>query len=210
MKPNLSPQRTAGMTNAAFRLLMLAVLALFSSAIPTGTSAQSSAPITYRLDQNASSVSARVPFFGLSSKTARFPRMAGTVSVVPNAPDRAVIDVTFDAAALEAPDETTLRRLRGERFFWVERYPTIRFVGRSLTMSSATRGTVTGELTARGVTRTETLSVTFETDPTRSGSSAVSFTGEMEIDRRDYGMRSYQLIVGNTVDISIRARMVRR
>ncbi len=186
------------------RLILLSMLALL---MPFGTSAQSNAALNYSLDAGASSVTARVAFFGLSSKTARFPRMDGDVTIVPGAPERAVIDVTFDASAIEAPDETTLRRLRGERFFWVERYPKIRFVGRSLNLTSATRGTVTGDLTARGVTRTETLAVTFESDPS-TASGAVTFTGEMEIDRRDYGMRSYQLIVGNTVKIQLRARMV--
>lgn len=201
------------------RPILLSILAV---SLPVGTTAQSTAQATapapaqsaatinYRLDASASNVSARVPFFGLASKTARFPRMQGAVSIVPGAPERAVIDVTFDAVAIEAPDETTLRRLRGERFFWVERYPTIRFVGRSLRMTSATKGTVRGELTARGVTRPETLNVEFETDPTKASGVAITFTGEMEIDRRNYGMKSYQLIVGNNVDIRLRARMVPR
>ncbi len=190
-----------------FRLIVISFLAF---ALPMTGAAQSTTALNYRLDASNSDVSARVPFFGLSSKTARFPRMEGTVRIVPDAPDRAVIDVTFDATAIEAPDTTTLNRLRGERFFWVERHPTIRFVGRSINLSSPTRGTVTGELTARGVTRTETLSVTFDSDPAQSTGRAVTFTGEMEIDRREYGMRSYQLIVGNKVDIRLRARMVRR
>jgi len=191
----------------SLRLIALSILVLIT---PAGVGAQSGAPLNYRLDASASNVSARVPFFGLSSKTARFPRMQGAVTIVPGAPERAVIDVTFDATALQAPDETTLNRLRGERFFWVERYPTIRFVGRSIRFTSPTRGTVTGELTARGVTRSETLSVTFASDPSSTAGRPVTFTGEMEIDRRQYGMRSYQLIVGNTVDISLRARMVPR
>lgn len=186
----------------------LAVLAMLLA--PAAAVAQSGAPLNYRLDGSASSVSARVAFFGLSNKTARFPRMEGAVQIVPGAPERATIDVTFDAKAIEAPDQTTLERLRGEKFFWVERYPTIRFVGRSLTMTSATQGRVTGELTARGVTRRETLAVTFASDPTKAGRGAVSFTGDMEINRRDYGMKSYQLIVGNTVKIRLSARMVPR
>ena len=190
------------------RLIRLAVIALLAMAMPYGLSAQVSDALSYRLDADASEVSARVPFFGLSSKTARFPRMEGTVSVVPEAPEQAVIDVTFDAAAIEAPDETTLRRLKGERFFWVERYPTIRFVGRSFDLDTPTSGRVTGQLTARGVTRTETLEVEFARDPTLAQGSSVSFTGRMEIDRREYGMRSYQLIVGNRVKIEINAQMV--
>lgn len=189
------------------RLILLWLLAF---TLPAGLGAQSDAPLNYRLDAGNSDVTARVPFFGLSSKTARFPRMEGNVTIVPGAPERTMIDVTFDAAALEAPDQTTLDRLRGESFFWVERYPTIRFVGRSINLSSPTRGTVSGELTARGVTRTEVLDVTFALDPAASRGRAVSFTGEMKIDRREYGMTSYQLIVGNKVGIRLNARMVPR
>ena len=65
-------------------------------------------------------------------------------------------------------------------------------------------------LTARGVTQTEELEVTFASDPEQASGQAVEFSGEMEIDRREYGMRSYQLIVGNKVDIRLRARMVPR
>ena len=177
---------------------------------PANASSDASGPLNYRLDASASDVSARVPFFGLASKTARFPEMAGNVQIVPGEPEAAMIDVTFDARALEAPDEVTLNRLRGERFFWVDRYPTIRFVGSSLALTSPTRGTLTGELTARGVSNTETLDVIFERDPVRAGDQPVRFTGTMEIDRRDYGMRSYQLIVGNRVEITLNALMVRR
>ena len=60
------------------------------------------------------------------------------------------------------------------------------------------------------MTRPETLNVEFETDPTKASGVAITFTGEMEIDRRNYGMKSYQLIVGSNVDIRLRARMVPR
>lgn len=173
--------------------------------------ANSSAPRTFALDSGASEVSAKVAFFGLSSKTMKFPEMQGAVTIVPGAPERAKIDVTFDATALEASDKTTLRRLRGEKFFWVEKYPTVRFVGSSLKLSSPTRGTVAGDLTARGVTKPQTLDVRFERDPTQTGAGeAVRFTGTTTIDRRDYGMDSYKVIVGNKVKIKLKARMVPR
>lgn len=183
----------------ALILPLMALLALANSA---------GVPQRYTLDANASNVSAQVPFFGLASKTARFPKMQGAVTIVPGAPEQAVIDVTFDATAIEAPDSVTLARLRGEKFFWVEKYPTIRFLGRSLKLSSATRGTVAGDLTARGVTRPATLDVTFTADPVAQAGKPVSFTGTTTIDRREFGMKSYQLIVGNKVDITLKARMV--
>jgi polyisoprenoid-binding protein YceI len=189
---------------ALLRLAILPLLALFALANSAGV------PQRYTLDTTASSVSAKVPFFGLSSKTAKFPRMQGAVTIVPGAPEKAMIDVTFDATAIQAPDEVTLARLRGEKFFWVEKYPSIRFVGRSLKLSSAIKGTVAGELTARGVTRPATLAVTFDADPLARVGQPVSFTGTTTIDRREFGMKSYQLIVGNKVDITLKARMVPR
>jgi polyisoprenoid-binding protein YceI len=188
---------------ARLRLILLPVLAVFALA-------NIGAPQRYVLDASASNVSAKVPFFGIASKTARFPRMQGAVTIVPGAPESAVIDVTFDATAIEAPDRVTLGRLRGDKFFWVEKYPTVRFVGRSLKLSSATTGTVSGELTARGVTRPQTLAVTFDGDPLANVGKPVSFTGTTTIDRRQYGMKSYQLVVGNKVDIVLKARMLPR
>jgi polyisoprenoid-binding protein YceI len=189
------------------RMILLPLAALFALA---NAGANIGAPQRYVLDASASNVSAKVPFFGLASKTARFPRMQGAVTIVPGAPERAVIDVTFDATAIEAPDTVTLGRLRGDKFFWVEKYPTVRFVGRSLKLSSATTGTVSGELTARGVTRPQTLAVTFDGDPLAKVGKPVSFTGTTTIDRRQYGMKSYQLVVGNKVDIVLKARMLPR
>jgi len=186
------------------RTLLLLVLALFA----LGNTAAS--PMRYTLDARASEVAAKVPFLGLASKTARFPKMAGTVSITPGAPERAVIDVTFDATALEAPDRVTLERLRGEKFFDVENYPTVRFVGRSLKLTSPTQGKVEGELTARGITRPQVLEVTFEEDPVTSPGKPIRFTGSTTIDRRDYGMKAYPMIVGSKVDITLKARMVPR
>ncbi len=193
-------RRTAMLLAALLGLTSLPVL----GEIAPGT------PQRYTLDASASNVAAQVPFFGLGSKTARFPKMYGMVTIVPGAPERALIDVTFDAAAIEAPDSVTLARLRGDKFFWVEKYPTVHFIGRSLKLSGPTRGIVNGELTARGITRPQTLVVTFDGDPFALQGKPVSFTGTTTIDRREYGMKAYPLIVGNKVDITLKARMLPR
>lgn len=193
---------------ACIRITLRPLLAVIALACLSGNSA--SVPLRYTLDTTASSVSAKVPFFGLSSKTARFPRMQGAVTIVPGAPEQAVIDVTFDATAIDAPDDVTLARLRSDKFFWVDKYPTIRFMGRSLKLTSPVSGIVSGELTARGITRPANLDVTFTADPIAQAGKPVSFTGTTTIDRRQFGMKAYQLIVGNKVDITLKARMIPR
>lgn len=171
--------------------------------------AMATAPLNYALDVEASAVSAKVAFLGLASKTAGFPSMSGNVSIVPDRPSEALIDVTIDATRLTAPDKVTLKRLRGEKFFWVEKYPTVHFIGHKLTMRDSTHGSVDGKLTARGVTHKEQLFVTFDQPPVETArGEAITLSGEMQIDRRNYGMTAYRFIVGKEVTIKFKARMV--
>jgi polyisoprenoid-binding protein YceI len=165
--------------------------------------------LRYTVDGPQSAVSAKVAFFGVASKTAQFPKVSGTAVVVPTQPDALHLDVTLDARALTAPDTVTLNRLKGEKFFWVEKYPTVRFVGDGIKLTNATGGTIAGKLTARGVTQPVTLSVTFDRPPAGlAKGEALTITGSTEIDRRKFGMTAYSLIVGRKVDITIKARMV--
>lgn len=167
------------------------------------------AALRYAVDTPRSEVTAKVAFLGLASKTARFPKMMGVASLAGRDPETLALDVTIDASALEAPDEVTLKRLRGERFFWVEKYPTVRFVGQGMAMKDAVSGTVAGKLTARGVTRPVTLAVRFATNPRQAAAGAqLAITGETTIDRRDFGMTAYPLIVGRKVAIRISAVVV--
>lgn len=189
-----------GRMTVLYRLAIMPVLALLALA---------NAPQSYVLDTGASAVTAKVAIFGLASKTATFPSMVGHVTIVPDKPKEALIDVTIDARALTAPDGVTLRRLKGEKFFWVEKYPTVHFVGHRLEMADATTGTVHGQLTARGMTRDEQLAVAFNIPPqTAAPGEVVTLTGEMQIDRRNYGMTAYNFIVGRKVTIRLRARML--
>ncbi|MFA6219102.1 MAG: YceI family protein [Erythrobacter sp.] len=163
----------------------------------------------FTVDGPHSAVSAKVAFFGIASKTAGFPRVSGTAVVVPSQPDALHLDVTLDARALTAPDAITLKRLKGEKFFWVEKYPTVRFAGDGMRFASPTSGTVDGKLTARGVTQPVTLTVTFDRAPSMlAAGEPVTLTGTTRIDRRKFGMTAYSLIVGRKVDITIKARMV--
>ena len=182
-------------------ITLLLAAALLGAAMPAGQ--------MYRVDAVASNLSAKVPFLGLGSKTAGFPDVAGTIRLDRSRPQDIALDVTIDATKLTASDDLTLSRLKGERFFWVERYPTVRFVGREITMTNATQGTVEGDLTVRGVTKPVTLGVTFSKSPAEiAPREAITLTGKTRINRYEFAMTSYRLIVGKHVEIELTARMV--
>ncbi len=192
------------MTNISARRWIIAILALFALSAAT-------LPQRYIVDPAGSSVSAKVGFFGIGSKTAVFPKMSGTAEISPDRVQDLTIDVTLDARALTAPDSLTLSRLRGEKFFWVKQYPTVRFIGSGMVMTGERSGKVNGKLTARGVTKPVVLSLVFDQPPAAvKPGDVIGITGETTIDRRDFGMTSYSLIVGKKVDISLKVRMVPR
>lgn len=184
------------------RKLALAVSALLIAAAP-------SANHRYTIDAANSDVAAKVAFFGLASKTAHFPQVSGGIALDPAHPETAALSVDLDARTLTAPDPVTLGRLKSQNFFWVSRYPTVRFTGHGLRLSGDRAGSVAGEITARGVTRPATLALTFA-QPVVAGSEphTIDLIGRTTIDRRAFGMTAYPLIVGRKVAITIRARMI--
>lgn len=167
-------------------------------------------PQRYSIDPARTDVSAKVAFFGLASKTARFPRASGGITLDPANPERIELAITLDATALTAPDGVTLARLRGPKFFDVANHPTIAFTGSIMRVTSDRDATVAGRLTARGVTRPAVLAVRFDAPPKRiAGSAPLALDATTTIDRRDFGMTAYPLIVGRKVTITIRATFVR-
>lgn len=163
----------------------------------------------YHLDQQQSEVAARVAFLGLASKTAHFPRMSGSITLQPARLDAIDLDVDLDARALTAGDSVTLGRLKSKDFFDVAHYPSVRFAGKRMTMTGPVTARVDGEITARGVTRPAVLDVAFREPPSRAtGREAVRLSARTSINRRDFGMTAYSLIVGKTVTITINAVMV--
>ncbi len=182
----------------------IAATLLFGAAIAGATTSYN-----FPLDSGASSVDAKVAFMGIGNRKALFPAVRGTVALTPDAMDRINLDVMIDATQLRADDSLTTSRLKGDAFFNVAKYPTVRFQGTDLSMATQTSGIVRGNLTARGVTRPVTLNVSFSAPPsTTSLKEPIRLTGVTTINRKDFGMTAYSLIVGKKVTISIRTKLV--
>lgn len=163
----------------------------------------------FTLDPGSSSVDAKVAFMGVGNRKAYFPALRGNVTLSPAQMNHIDLDVSIDATQLKSDDGVTTGRLKGKDFFYVDKYPTIRFEGTQLAMSSSTSGVVHGELTARGVTRPLALNVTFSAPPaTASGKEAIRLTGVTTINRKDFGMTAYSVIVGKKVSITIKTRLL--
>ncbi len=182
---------------------------LLAAAVLLAATAAAPPAYRYRLDAPGSQVSARVAYFGVGHKTVRFPAMRGSLRLIPDRPEAIDLDVELDASALSAGSKTDTDYLKGKAFFDVANHPVVRFTGERMTMTGETTARVEGRITARGVTRPSVLAVTFAQPPARaSGREPITLIATTAINRRDFGMTSYGLIVGKTVKITIRARLV--
>jgi polyisoprenoid-binding protein YceI len=100
--------------------------------------------------------------------------------------------------------------LRGQDFFWAEKYPEISFTSSKVVAKGDNTFDVTGDLTIRGVTRQVTLPVTYlgeQKDPW--GNVKAGFETAISLNRTDYGLTWNQaleaggFLVGDQVSITI-------
>lgn len=163
----------------------------------------------YQLDSNHSAINAKVTVLGFAKKSAQFPRMSGGIVLSPGQLGAIDLDVAVDARMLSTKDRTVGEQLKSPEFLDVARHPTVSFSGQRMTMTGPTTAQVAGTLTARGTTRPAMLKVTFAAPPAEAtGREPVQIQAQTTIDRRQFGMTGYSMLVGKDVTITINARMV--
>jgi polyisoprenoid-binding protein YceI len=116
--------------------------------------------------------------------------------------DRTTVQAVIDTRTLRADVSMAQGELRGADFFNVERYPQMLFESGSVRPKNATTGEMSGDITVKGITRPIVLHVTLL--PPGPGGTR-QFTGKTRINRNDFNMTAYAFLVGDTVDIEIRA-----
>src|SRR5678815_1541865 len=98
--------------------------------------------------------------------------------------------------------------------FNVAEYPTITFASTSVTRSSATSYSVTGNLTMHGVTKPVTLAVTASAPFEHAGSTRRGIEATTSVNRKDFGLvwdypgEGPGIVVGDVIKITIDAELV--
>ncbi|MEO5680571.1 MAG: YceI family protein [Acidimicrobiales bacterium] len=143
---------------------------------------------TWSIDPSHSSVEFVVRHLVVSKVKGRFGTFAGTVSLDPAAPLAASVGATLQVASIDTGDAQRDTHLRSADFFDAETYPTITF--RSTAVRQAGDDfDVDGDLTIRGVTKPVSLRLEYNgTSPDPWGGTRAGFSGETELNRRDFGL----------------------
>lgn len=151
----------------------------------------------------------------LTKVRGRFQDVQGTITTGSD-PSETQVLVEIDMASVHSGSPERDEHLRSSDLFDVTTHPTATFRSTEIEWS-ATSGTMTGELTIKGVTRPVRLAVTFAgamVDPW--GNERVAFSASTRVNREDWGIRWNMplamggLAVSRDIDIEIELEATRQ
>jgi len=142
--------------------------------------------------------------FGFSTHHGQFNKTAGKLTL-DRAAKSGAIEITVQTASIGTGDPKLESELRGEKFFNVEKFPTMVFKAKTLKFNGDVPASAEGELTLLGVTRPLTLSISrvvCATHPyTKKEDCGAEVSGALK--RSDFGMKAFLPIVGDEITLHI-------
>jgi polyisoprenoid-binding protein YceI len=168
-----------------FANILAALGLLAASSIPAKAE-----PARYEIDPAHLSVGFLVHHIGYADTLGQFLTAEGSFMFDEEARTVTDIEVSIDAASVFSNNEERDNHVRGGDFLSVAEHPMITFLGTSAEATSDTTGTVTGDLTIRGITQPVTLDVTMnKIGPYPFGDNyVVGVSARTSIKRSEFGM----------------------
>jgi polyisoprenoid-binding protein YceI len=145
-----------------------------------------------------------------------FPQPSGTVVLDEETPASSKVDVKIDIKLISTGVEERDTHLKGPDFFDVAKYPVATFISTSVSRSSATSYSVTGNLNLRGVTKPVTLAVTLSPSFDHAGGIRRGAEATASVNRRDFGIawdfpgEGSGVVVGDNIELTINTELVLR
>ena len=146
-------------------------------------------PGKYVIDAKHTGLIARVPHLGFSVSIFRFQAVTGALAWDPAHPAADSLTVSVDPKSIvTGPVDGFADELGGAKYLNVAKFPTASFTSTAFHPTSATEGTVEGDLTLLGVTK----HITFHVDLVGAGKGfrgpVIGVTARTHLDPKDYGL----------------------
>jgi polyisoprenoid-binding protein YceI len=173
---------------------------------------------TWQIDPNHSAAQFAVRHLAISTVRGAFTKVSGTVQLDDKDIAKSSVDVTIDAASVDTRVADRDKDLRSERFFDVEKYPTLTFKSTRVEQTEPGKLKVTGDLTIHGVTKQVVLDIEGPTAPVKDpwGNQRAAANATTKINRQDFGVKwnakmdNGGLVVGDDVAITIDVELVQK
>jgi polyisoprenoid-binding protein YceI len=160
---------------------------------------------TYQVEPTHTQVGFSVLHFGFTYYSGVFSNVSGTLQLNPAHLSVAKLDVTITTGSVQTTSAPLDKRLKGPQWFDAAKYPTATFVSTKVTPTGTNTAQVEGNLTIRGVTEPETLSVRFigaGVNPIDKVYT-VGFEAVGTIKRSQFGVSAFVPAVSDAVTLNI-------
>ena len=187
--------------------------ACFAAALTAATAAQSDTA-TYVLDPDHTTVAFTVMHAGYAKTLGRFADVQGSFAYNDETQELSEVSVTIATGSVETWHAARDKHVKSDDFLAAESHPQITFVATEAAPITATTGTVTGDLTIRGVTQPVTLEVTqnlLANYPCCHARETLGISATTTILRSNFGSTyALPVFVGDEVDIMLEFEAIRQ
>ena len=169
---------------------------------------------TWKFDPLHTQVEFSAKHLGMMTVRGNFTEVEASGQISPDDPERSSVEVTINSASIRTHNEQRDNDLRGPNLLDVEHYPTITFKSTKIKKETEDRGTMTGDLTIKGVTRPVTLKMVRYGEFRDPGMGhRIGYAAETKINRKDFGIQfdyvlDGRLVVSNEIQINIEGEVV--
>lgn len=164
----------------------------------------------YELDKSHTNVAFVAPHLGVSKVKGRFDKFDGTFDFDPKTMKLDNVIINIRADSINTNEAKRDKHMRSPDFFYVEKYPELKFKSSKILYENDKPDKVEGDLTIRGVTKPVVLDVEYAgatADP--MGNEVVTFEAKTTVNRKDFGITWNKTldkggwVVGDTIKIEI-------
>jgi polyisoprenoid-binding protein YceI len=155
---------------------------------------------TWKFDPMHLQVEFSAKHLGMMTVRGHFSEVSASGELYPDQPERSKVDVTINTASIRTHNEQRDNDLRSSYFLEIEKYPTITFKSTRIETIGKDKGTLTGDLTIKGVSKPVTLNVVKYgefNDP--SMGHRIAYAAETKINRQDFNMKFDAMLDGKFV-----------
>lgn len=156
----------------------------------------------YEIDAAHASIYFKTTHLDVSEIYGRFNEFSGDVTWTGDAED-ADFGVEIQTASVDTGVKKRDDHLRSPDFFNAVQHPTITFASTGVEAKGDDVFHVTGDFMMNGRTKEITIPMTYHGSTEFRGTEKIGFSGELTIDRREWGLDAWQGLVGNDVTLLI-------
>jgi polyisoprenoid-binding protein YceI len=126
-----------------------------------------------------------------------FKALEGDIEFDNTNPEKAVFNISIDAAKINTDNDSRDSHLRKEEYFDVAKYPKISFKSDKVTNKGESLS-VSGQLTIKGTTKN--ISIPCKVEAKDDG---YLFEGSFQLNRRDFKVGGNSMVLGDNVTVSL-------